>query len=79
MMCREGGTSCATPQVAGVAALLLQNNPTLTPFEVKALLMLGAQDVSAGKSYSGAYAKRGWDAATGYGLVDAMTSWSLVP
>jgi subtilisin family serine protease len=79
MMCQEGGTSCATPQVAGVVALLLQNNPALTPFEVKALLMLGARDVSAGKSFSGAHAKAGWDAATGYGLVDAMTSWQLVP
>lgn len=34
-----GGTSGATPMVAGSAALLLDRWPTLAPFEVKSLLM----------------------------------------
>lgn len=33
------GTSMATPQVAGVAALILQLNPTYTPAQVKASLL----------------------------------------
>src|SRR5271166_3914958 len=36
------GTSMATPVVSGAAALLLQQNPSLTPDQVKATLMLTA-------------------------------------
>lgn len=38
-----GGTSGATPMIAGSAALLLQGNPNLTPAEVKALLANNAE------------------------------------
>jgi serine protease AprX len=39
---RMSGTSMATPLVSGVAALLLQQNPSLTPDQVKARLMTTA-------------------------------------
>ena len=35
---KMGGTSMASPQVAGMAALMLQNNPNLTPNKIKRLL-----------------------------------------
>lgn len=55
------GTSMASPHVAGVVALLLQNNP-LTPTEVRTVLQTTADDLGA----------PGHDNVYGYGLVDAL-------
>ncbi|MEK6953695.1 MAG: S8 family serine peptidase [Candidatus Micrarchaeota archaeon] len=56
----DSGTSMAAPHVSGLAALLLQQNPRLTPPEVKYLLETTAIDLgSAGK-----------DVQFGSGLVD---------
>jgi subtilisin family serine protease len=76
---RSGGTSLATAQVAGVAALLLQKCPTLTPQEVRDHLTATATDVKAGKSFMKNVAGKGRDLATGYGLVNALGAWNSVP
>jgi serine protease len=44
----NAGTSMAAPHVAGVAALLLSKNPTLTPDQVKALIADSARPFAAG-------------------------------
>ena len=67
------GTSAATPQLAGAAALLLQNNPGLSPFEVRDLLIRSARTVIHGNANPASNPPnpplRG-RRATGGGLVD---------
>ncbi|MEE6134463.1 S8 family serine peptidase [Priestia sp. GS2] len=47
---RLNGTSMATPHVAGVVALILQKNPNVDPFEMKAMLMNTAEDLKSNYS-----------------------------
>ncbi len=62
------GTSMSTPLVAGVAALMLEKNPTLSPAGVDSLLELTARDLGpAGK-----------DNVHGAGLIDAHAAVSAV-
>jgi hypothetical protein len=72
------GTSFAAPQVAGVAALLLQKNQALTPDLVRDAIRNTATDIRWGKSASGQQAKVGLDLATGTGLVNALRAWNSV-
>jgi subtilisin family serine protease len=71
------GTSAAAPQLAGVAALIKQVAPQITPALLKAILTYTARDVVFGVSnavqpfHLGLPAAPGPDAATGTGLVDA--------
>lgn len=68
------GTSAAAPQIAGAAALIKQVCPSLTPTDVKNILMHSARDVIVGScnpATGGNSATEGPDAATGNGLVDA--------
>lgn len=68
------GTSAAAPQLAGVAALIKQACPRLTPAEVRDIMRRTAVDVTAGNcnpASGGAAAGPGFDVATGAGLVDA--------
>lgn len=68
------GTSAAAPQLAGVAALIKQACPKLTPSDVRDIMQKTARDVTAGKcsaSTGGHPATPGPDLATGDGLVDA--------
>ena len=62
------GTSAATPHVAGVAALVKAARPSLTPVEIRQLLISTADDLS-GEQNGG---KEGWDQYTGYGRVNAF-------
>ena len=66
------GTSCATPYVAGSAALILSRDASLTPSQLRAVMTSTATDMTAD---GGA----GWDRYTGYGMVNvysAITSLS---
>jgi hypothetical protein len=65
---RFGGTSAACPQVAGVAALMLQVNPNLTESQVREILQQTARDLGA----------PGFDNNFGYGLVDAQAAVQAV-
>jgi subtilisin family serine protease len=65
------GTSSAAPMVAGVAALLLEKGPNLTPYSLKSILQATAKDIISGTTASGDTSTSGYDRATGYGLVDA--------
>jgi subtilisin family serine protease len=67
------GTSAAAPQLAGVAALIKEACPRLTPAEVRDVMRSTARDVTTGSSHpnTGGTAGTGFDTATGAGLVDA--------
>jgi subtilisin family serine protease len=71
------GTSAASPQIAGVCALLKQVQPGLGPDLVKAILRASARDVGSGVSAHGQPAGEGHDGATGAGLVDALAAYKL--
>jgi hypothetical protein len=62
------GTSAATPFAAGVAALILSADPTLTPAEVRQIMQSSATDVGA----------PGYDADNGHGRLDAFAALQLV-
>ncbi len=57
-----GGTSSSTPKVAGIVALMLSVNNTLTPAQVKAILRTTADDID----------EQGDDDKTGAGRVNAL-------
>lgn len=61
------GTSCATPYVAGAAALILSFRPTLTPAELRTVMTSTATDMT----FDGGV---GWDRYTGYGMVNVYNA-----
>ena len=68
------GTSAATPQVGGIAALMLSIDPNLSPDDIRNILSDTARDVSRGKTSLGDEAAVGRDLATGAGFVDAFAA-----
>jgi hypothetical protein len=75
---RTGGTSCATAQVAGIAALLIQKNWSLTPDKVRRALVDHPTDVIEGHTFTNDQAHAGFDLATGGGLVNGLKAWLCV-
>ena len=64
-----GGTSAASPMVAGAAALIIERNPEISPAAVKKSLMDNAEDKGAS----------GWDATWGAGLMDLGPIFQTAP
>ena len=62
------GTSMAAPMVAGLAALVLDADPTLTPAEVRQIIRDGATDLGAA----------GFDRGYGYGVIDAINTLQII-
>lgn len=75
-----GGTSMAAPTVAGIVALLLQADPTLTPAEVEDVLEDTAHKFTAGAAYE--QDPRNADDLSsydkGHGLVDVVAAMERV-
>ncbi|MDI6806214.1 MAG: S8 family serine peptidase [Candidatus Aenigmarchaeota archaeon] len=81
----KSGTSMSTPHVSGVAALLLETDPTLAPLEIKAILNETAYPPSV--CYEGRRIGRGLvlvkkvectEAVTGGGIVNASAAYERV-
>ena len=64
----DNGTSAATPVAAGVGAMLMSAFPGLGPDRLKQALISGAINLGA----------PGWDADTGFGVVNAASSYALL-
>jgi subtilisin family serine protease len=79
-----GGTSMASPHVAGIAALMMQKNPTLNAADVEAILEGSAVPLGPGcrtvAQPSGPAQQFCWGAdATGSGLANAASALAATP
>ena len=69
-------TSGATPQIAGIVALLKEKYPELNQTQVRSILQSATIDIEFGVSGDGDLAGPGYDLATGYGL--PMADWVML-
>lgn len=60
----KAGTSMATPHVSGVAALIFDANPGITPNEVKEILKESAQPIGSRQEFGAGMVRADW--ATSY-------------
>ena len=67
-----GGTSQATPHVSGLASLLLAQDPTRTPDQIKHIIEVTADDMVGSASED----TPGWDQYYGYGRINAFRALS---
>jgi len=63
------GTSMSTPHVSGTIALMLENNPTLTPNEVRTILQNTSVDLG----------DPGFDILYGFGRINALAAVDSTP
>jgi subtilisin family serine protease len=71
---RFGGTSSATPLVAGVAALMISADPAITERRIREILRTSADRIGDGTSYDGA----GHSPQFGYGRLNAERALQTV-
>ena len=79
-----GGTSMASPHVAGIVALMAQKHPALTPLQAETILQNAAIPMAAGTKNvyqsNGTVKAISWGAdATGHGLITADAALTLTP
>jgi hypothetical protein len=67
------GTSAATPHLAGLAAMIRSVDPTLTNFQVRAIIERTADKVGTG-SYSDVRPNGIWDQGMGFGRINALNA-----
>ncbi|MDC9825834.1 S8 family serine peptidase [Devosia sp. ZB163] len=71
------GTSAAAPHVAGLAAMLIAIEPTLTPAEIRAIIE-GTSNRVPPSPYNGQSENGPWNTFVGNGRIDAMDAVSAL-